>query len=553
MDSQVLIIGAGPVGLTMAIELGRRGINVLLVDKRSGFGKLPKMERCNARTMENFRRMGISAPIRAAGLDNDMPMDIFICLENLVNPPLVHHTYASVSALCAEYQATTDGSTAAEPYQLISQYTLEPLLRDLAERYDNVRIVFGHELVDFTQDDTGVTAQLRLADGTVTEARTEYLVGCDGASSAVRERLGFMLEGESLLQMRQALFYSEDLLERIPIGVGRHYHIADDTNSFMIVQDDKKHFSLHATVASDEKMASLFERIVGFPIKYEQLYVGGWRQRLMLANRYSDHRVFLAGDSAHLVIPTGGLGMNTGHADAVDLSWKLAAVLRGWGGPALLDSYEAERRPIGARNIAASRRAAKGRRAWREQWRAEIAEDSPAGEAVRIQVIAVAEREQRWSNDLYGIELGYQYTNSQILMENGGGTTMADIESGFVYRPVVQVGYRLPNTWMRDGRSIQDVIGDEYALIVNKSEPPRLDLLEKEFRRIGAPLRVVLLDTTEAIGVYGNDLLLVRPDLHIAWRAAELPDDPAHLVATLTGNYSKSSPEGFVSSHRNRP
>ena len=542
MDSQVLIIGAGPVGLTMALELGRRGVNVLLVDKRSGFGKLPKMERCNARTMENFRRMGISAPIRAAGLDNDMPMDVFICLENIVNPALIHHSYASVNKLRAQYRATTDGSMAAEPYQLISQYTLEPLLHDLSKRYDNIRIVFDHELVDFTQDDTGVTAQLRLADGTITESRANYLVGCDGASSTVRERLGFVLEGDSLLEMRQALFYCEDLLERIPIGIGRHYHIADSTNSFMIVQDDKKHFSMHATVDSDEKMAPLFERIVGFPIKYKQLYVGGWRQRLMLANRYRDHRVFLAGDSAHLVIPTGGLGMNTGHADAVDLSWKLAAVLHGWGGPALLDSYEAERRPIGARNIAASRRAATGRRAWRQQWRPEITEDSPAGEAVRNQVIMVAEREQRWSNDLYGIELGYQYTNSPILMGANDASSMADVESGFTYRPVIQVGYRLPNTWMSDGRSIQDIIGDEYALVVNrKNDIPYLDLLEKEFWRIGAAFSVVELDTTEALAVYRSDLLLVRPDLHIAWQAAEIPKDPAHLVATITGNCSKNT------------
>ncbi|KAF2092455.1 hypothetical protein NA57DRAFT_62462 [Rhizodiscina lignyota] len=523
----------------MALELGRRGIKVLLVDQRSGFGKLPKMERCNARTMENFRRMGICAPIRAAGLDNDMPMDVFICLENIVNPPLIHHAYASVNALRAKFHATTDGSTAAEPYQLISQYTLEPLLYNISKRYDNVQVAFNRELIDFTQDETGVTAQLRLADGTVADARADYVVGCDGASSTVRERLGFVLEGESLLRMRQALFYCEDLLERIPIGIGRHYHVADNTNSFMIVQDDKKHFSFHATVSSDEEMAPLFERVVGFPIKYKQLYVGGWQQRLMLANHYRDRRVFLAGDSAHLVIPTGGLGMNTGHADAVDLSWKLAAVLHGWGGPALLDSYEAERRPIGARNIAASRRASKGRRQWRQLWRPEIAEDGPVGEAIRAQMIAVAEREHRWSNDLYGIELGYQYTNSPILIGATDDTNMRDVESGFVYRPVVQVGYRLPNTWMSDGRSIQDVIGDEYALVGHKNNPPGLDLLEKEFRRIGALLRVVQPDTAEAVAVYGNDLILLRPDLHIAWKAADLPGDPALLVAIVTGNHSK--------------
>lgn len=549
MDCQVLIAGAGPVGLTMALELGRRGIKVLLVDKRSGFGKLPKMERCNARTMENFRRMGISEQIRAAGLDNDMPMDVFICLENIARPPLIHHAYSSVNELRAKYNATTDGSTAAEPYQLISQYTLEPLLRDISKRYENVRIVFNHELVDFTQDEKGVIAKLRLADGTVAEARADYLVGCDGASSNVRERLGYVLEGESLLHMRQALFYSEDLLERIPIGKGRHYHIADDTNSFMIVQDDKKHFSLHATRISEEEMGQLFERIVGFPIKYKQLYVGGWQQRLMLANGYRTGRVFLAGDSAHLVIPTGGLGMNTGHADAVDLSWKLAAVLHGWGGQALLDSYEAERRPIAARNIAASRRAAKGRRQWRQQWQPEIAEDSPKGEAIRAQVIAVAEREQRWSNDLYGIELGYQYTKSPILVGAEDDTAMLDVEAGFSYRPSAEVGYRLPNTWMKDGRSIQDVIGDEYALVVSMSDVARVDVLEKEFRRTGVSIKVVKLDTEAAAAVYGKDFLLLRPDLHIAWKGTELPEDLALLVAIVTGNSSSRTSHAVNGNH----
>lgn len=149
----VVIAGAGPVGLTLAIELGQQGTKVLLVDKRPGLGKLPKMERCNARTMENFRRMGVADQIRAAGLDNDMPMDVFICVENVVNPPLVHHVYPSVRELEAEYAHTYDGSEPAEPYQLIFQYTLEPVLRDIAECTPGVRVVFDRELVDFQQDD----------------------------------------------------------------------------------------------------------------------------------------------------------------------------------------------------------------------------------------------------------------------------------------------------------------------------------------------------------------------------------------------------------------
>lgn len=535
--TQVVIAGAGPVGLTLAIALGRAGVSVRLFDKRTGFGKLPKMERCNARTMENFRRLGLEDEIRSAGLDNDMPMDVFICVEDVNRPALVTHRYASVNQLKAEYRDVRDASTAAVPYQLISQYTLEPLLAVAAERSPEVRIEFDREVVGFAQDAEGVRVELRDAGGASYEIEAEYLVGCDGASSTVRGLLGFHLEGDSLLAMTQALFYAEDLLDRIPIGKGRHYHIADDKNSFLIVQDDKKHFSLHATVPSEE-MPALFERIVGFPIEYETLYVGGWQQRLMVADRYRDRRVFLAGDAAHLVIPTGGLGMNTGHGDAVDLSWKLAAVLRGWGGAELLDSYEAERRPTAQRNVDASRRAAEGRRAWRSMWRPEIAEDSAAGERARAELKAVAEREQRWSNDLYGIELGYRYQGSPVLAYDVEPES-AYQELDFEYRPSTEVGARLPNVWLRDGRPIQDELGWEYTLIdttAKTADAAEAAPLARAFAESGAPFRVYRPDSDDASQVYGSGLLLIRPDLHICWRGSELPPDARVLAAQVTGD-----------------
>lgn len=533
--TQVVIVGAGPVGLTLAISLGQAGVDVRLFDKRPEIGKLPKMERCNARTMENFRRFGVEKEIRSAGLDLDMPMDVFICSEDVVHPPLVLHKYDSVNELSAQYRATRDGTTAAVPYQLISQYTLEPLLRDIALRSTNVSIEFDREVVDFRQDEDGVVVALRDASDAAYEISADYLIGCDGGSSTVRDKLGFHLEGDSLLQMRQGLFYSEELLERIPIGKGRHYHIADDKNSFLIVQDDKKHFSLHASVGSDDEMAPLFEKIIGFPIEYETLYVGEWRQRLMIADRYREGRVFIAGDAAHLVIPTGGLGMNTGAGDAVDLGWKLAAVLHGWGGQALLDSYEAERRPTGQRNIAASRRAAMGRRAWRDAWRPEIADDTPAGARARADLIAVAEREQRWSNDLYGIELGYRYQGSPVLAYDPQ-LDSADQEVVFEYLPSTEVGYRLPNVWLRDGRALQDEIGWEYALIDTTDNGTDATSLTAAFADIGAPFRVVRPDSDDAATVYGNGLLLVRPDLHIAWSGSEAPADPTALADLVTGN-----------------
>ncbi len=534
--TQVVIAGAGPVGLTLAIGLGQQGIAVRLFDKRPGFGKLPKMERCNARTMENFRRLGIEDEVRAAGLDNDMPMDVFICLEDVNRPPLVQHRYDSVNELKAEYRATRDGSTAAVPYQLISQYTLEPLLRDIALRNPSVTIEFDRELIGAEQTEDAVEVRLRDAAGDEYTITADYLVGCDGGSSTVRDLLGLELEGESLLAMKQALFYSEELLDRIPIGKGRHYHIADDKHSFLIVQDDKKHFSLHARVETDEEMPALFEKIVGFPIEYETLYVGGWQQRLMVADHFRKDRIFLAGDSAHLVIPTGGLGMNTGAGDAVDLAWKLGAVLHGWGGAGLLDSYEAERRPTSQRNVAASRRATMGRRAWRGMWKPKIADDTPEGAAVRAELTAVAEREQRWSNDLYGIELGYRYQNSPTLDYGDDRPESPDQPLEFDYAPSTAVGARLPNVWLRDGRALQDEIGLEYVLV--DTTPDGLDGagLAAAFAAIGAPFRVIRPDSDDAAAVYGEGALLVRPDLHIAWSGERKPVDPTGLAALVTGN-----------------
>ena len=235
-------------------------------------------------------------------------------------------------------------------------------------------------------------------------------MGCDGAATARSARqLGIELRGESLLELRQALFHCEDLFDRIPIGQGPSLPHRRRERSFLIVQDDTRHFSLHALVDSGRGHAPAVRAVAGMPIDYETLYIGRWTQRLMLADRYRDGRVFLAGDAAHLVIPTGGLGMNTGAGDAVDLAWKLAGTLQRLGRPGLLDSYEEERAPIGARNVAASRKATNGpatlagRVAARDRRR-----HARRANVARRRLAGVADREQRWSNDLLGIELGYR-------------------------------------------------------------------------------------------------------------------------------------------------
>ena len=257
---------------------------------------------------------------------------------------------------------------------------------------------------------TAVTAKVKDKNGAVSEITAQYMVGCDGGGSTVRRQLGIKLSGEgNLLQLRQALYYCEDLYERIPIGKGRHYHVADDKADFLIVQDSTKHFTLHAITENDADMKPLFEQAVAMPVKYDMLYVGAWKQNLLLADRYQEGRVFLAGDAVHLVIPTGGLGMNTGVGDAIDLSWKLAATLQGWGGPKLLASYESERRQVGDRNVAASTFASRGRNKWRAMWRPNIRDNTPEGAQTRAELLRVAEYEQSKGNKMTGAELGYRY------------------------------------------------------------------------------------------------------------------------------------------------
>jgi 2-polyprenyl-6-methoxyphenol hydroxylase-like FAD-dependent oxidoreductase len=537
MDSEVLIVGGGPTGLTLAIDLGRRGIKCILIEQKESPAFLPKMERVNARSMEIYRRMGLSQQIRAAGLRADCPMDVYIVLA-LDRPPLLHLAYPSVAEAQAATRAVNDGSSPLEPYQLISQYTLEPLLKSIAEAMPALSVRYGCEFLSLRQDPGGVTARVRLSDGATRELRTAYLVGCDGGASAVRKELGIKLSGEgNLLELRQALYRCDDLFDRLPIGAGpgkgRHYHVADNRSTFLIMQDSTRHWTLHSVVDTDAEMDAALERTVGIPIKYERLSCAPWRQNLLLADRYGKDRVFLAGDAVHLVIPTGGLGMNSGVGDAIDLSWKLAATLRGWGGPGLLRSYEIERRQIGERNVGASRYATIGRRKWRGMWRADIRDDTAEGAEARKNLSAVAAVEQRKSNEMIGAELGYRYVDSPIICDVPGGPEHLFRE----YQPTTWPGTRLPHAWRDDGSPVQDHIGDGYAILKLGGTRHDVGGLEAAIRSHGAP--VTVLDVPDRIvrEVYGYDLILVRPDLHVAWRGQEPPADPAEVAAVATGHF----------------
>jgi 2-polyprenyl-6-methoxyphenol hydroxylase-like FAD-dependent oxidoreductase len=533
---QVIIAGAGPVGLTLAIDLGRRGIGCLLLERDPGTKPFPKMDRTNARSMELYRRIGIADRIRGLGYPPDVPMDVFITTR-LCDPPLVRLQYPSVGEYRDLIAACDDGSMPLEPYQLVSQNDLEPLLVEVARSTPGVEVRFGCELVSFEQDGAGVTVHTRNLDGSAGVERAEYLVGTDGGTSTVRKQLGIELSGRGgLNEQTQVIFGSDDLFEKIPIGKGRHYNFTSDHVRTLVVQGSRREFTAHTYLPPDADLESAIREVVGFDFEMDIRHVIPWRQNLLVADRFRAGRVLLAGDAVHLVIPTGGLGMNSGVGDAFDLSWKLAGTLHGWGGPGLLDSYEAERRPVALRNVEASGWAASGVPIWRELRRPWLTDDTPEGAANRAEVAASAELNHSRMHGMVGVELGYTYADSAIVADEPGNPAEWDIND---YTPHTRPGVRISHVWLSDGRAMQDVLGDDYTLLDLGDPPSDPAQLVAAFRRAGAPVEVVPLDAPHAREVYGCPLLLLRPDLHVAWRGEHLPanqDELDALVAMVTGN-----------------
>jgi 2-polyprenyl-6-methoxyphenol hydroxylase-like FAD-dependent oxidoreductase len=527
----VIVVGAGPVGLTLAIDLGRRGVRCLLIERSPTTLPYPKMDRSNARTMEFYRRIGIAERVRALGYPSDNPMDVFLATR-LSDPPIAVLKYPSVGERRKQIADSPNGQFLLEPYQLVSQNKLEPLLKEVAEGTPNVTVRYGCGLEDFTQDDSGVTVEALSVGGTREEFRARYVVGCDGGSSTVRKKAGIKLEGQGRIRaLVQVIFRSDDLYDKIVTGRGRHYNFVDANGSTLIAQGCRTEFTLHTSLPADTDFRPVIENLVGFPFTYEITHIIRWHHNLLLAEHYRDRRVFLAGDAVHLVIPSGGLGMNTGVGDAFDLSWKLAGTIHGWGGPGLLDGYERERRPIGRRNVDAAGWAADGVPTWRAKVTQEAYNDTLAGAALRAKLAELFEMGHRRMHGMVGVEAGYSYAGSPLIADEAGN--VAEWETSR-YDPKAVPGARIPHVWLADGQALQDILGDDYTVLDLKGDADTA-AIEAAFRARGAPLQVVRRDEARVRGVYGASLFLLRPDLHIVWRGDASPNDPTGLAALATG------------------
>jgi 2-polyprenyl-6-methoxyphenol hydroxylase-like FAD-dependent oxidoreductase len=415
----------------------------------------------------------------------------------------------------------------------------DPILRDFAAAQQSVELRYRTRLLAVTQDVDGVTAEVEDANGKRSSILANYLVGCDGGRSRVRETLGIPMVGTA------ALTYTTNVIFRCPDLValhdkGRAYRFIilgpEGTWSTIVAINgtDQWRFSIiggnEPREYSTDEIHQLIRRAVGRDFDYEILTVMPWVRRELVAERYHAGRVSLAGDSAHMLSPTGAFGMNTGIQDAVDLSWKLAAALQGWGGPRLLVSYDAERRPIGHRNVREA--AANFRRMTSPRPGPLLLDPTPAGDAFRQQLGAEFAEIMRHEWFTLGVHLGYRYADSPICWPDGSAATPDDPNR---YVPSARPGSRAPHVWLAPGRSILDLFGQGFAMLGFGADASDIDKLMAAARARNVPMTFTAIDNDAAAQLYERKLVLVRPDGHVAWRGARAPADPLAVIDCIRG------------------
>ena len=532
VDTSVLIAGGGPVGLGLAIELGWQGIDCLVVERRDGTVPLPKANSLSIKLMEINRRWGIARRVDAAGWPAAHPNDYVYC-TSMTGYELARQRVPSVAAR---------GEIPYSPEHALgcTQLYFDPILLARARELSGVDVRHFTRLESFTQDAERVTARLVDANSGKAQIVTcKYLVGCDGAGSVVAATIGAKPEGFGLVSNSINIFFRSAALPTLhDKGWARFYRYIDAAGSWgeLIAVDGRELWRL--TVFNDDlaKDADTIDadayvrRLAGRDFDYEMLSVLPWERREHVVDRYRLGRVFLAGDSAHQNSPTGALGMHTGLGDAVDLGWKLAAVLRGWGGAALLDSYQVERKPVAMTNVVVA--TAEYNILAGLPGGAEIDADTQAGAALRRRFAEVFAQARRDSPSVVtdNLRLNYGYDSSPMIVPDGSAPVALDDAQ---FRVVARAGVRAPHGWIAPGRSTLDLFGKGFVLL--RSGKADTGGIEDAARKRAVSLAVVALPEEKFATLYGCALTLVRPDGHIAWHGDVPPDDALALIDRVRG------------------
>jgi 2-polyprenyl-6-methoxyphenol hydroxylase-like FAD-dependent oxidoreductase len=540
-EAEVLIVGAGPVGLTLAIDLAWRGIDVTVVETRARAA--PPEPKCNhvaARTMEIFRRLGIADKVRNAGLPADYPHDISY------RTSFTGRELTRIEIPCRRDRFTRRSGPdcdwpTPEPPHRINQIFLEPILFEHAAAQPRIRIINRTSAEDVVVEDTSARANLRDLDtGAVRRIDCRFLIGCDGARSVVRKAIGAEFSGDAVIQRVQSTFI------RAPDLIGRQRHarawgtgaINPRRSGMVYAIDGSERWLVHNYLKPDEGDFEQVDRdgclrtILGVDanFRYEVISKEDWYGRRLVANSFRDRSAFIVGDAAHIWVPYAGYGMNAGIADAMNLSWLLAAHLNGWAPQSILDAYEAERWPITSQvsRFAMSHAEKEIRR--RGAVPAEIEAEGPRGETARQQVGRLTYEINVQQYACAGLNFGAYYDTSPIIAYDGGSAPSYTISS---YTPSTVPGCRTPHFW-RDGGSLYDAMGPEFTLLRFDADAD-VTALEATARDRGLPLKVLDVEQPDSVTFYDGRLLLSRPDQHVAWRGDRVPEDPTALIDRVRG------------------
>lgn len=524
------------MGLSLALELGWRGISCTLIEQSDGSVPTPKMNEVNTRTMEFCRRWGIAEEVLNCPFPDDFPMDVVVATK------LGGHELGRIERPSRREQRP--GPLSPMGLQVCPQHWFDPILRRSASGYRDVTMLHRHRLESFEEIADGVEAQVTdLVSGERKLIRSQYLVGADGAASGVRRALGIGLVGPDVLSHSMHLFFRlPDLFGKLGIRKGTFYAVVDREGywgNVRIVDPAAGLWRILFDVAPEVTVDDIdrdawLKRAFARPLDVEWTGTSKWTRRGVVAERFSRGRVFLTGDAVHQVSPTGALGMNTGIADAVDLGWKLAATLSGWGGASLLDSYDADRRPAGARNVRMATQFYEGQAKFQQTLDA-IEDETAEGQALRDRVGSEVTQHVSRVFRTMGLQIGYRYEGSPIC-EPDGAPEPPDSPSEYI--ATSRPGARAPHVALSGGRSTLDLFGRGFVLLdlrSGDSGDAGLPAMEAAAAAKNVPLSVVRLEDPAVRSIYQRNYVLVRPDGHVAWRDEHLPGNPGNLLDRVRG------------------